>query len=190
MKRTQRILVSVLACAAFSTSMVLAQNSGRRHGEGQRPPKPLIDTALDTDGDEIMSADELANAGVALATLDNDGDGTLSANECLPQRPRDPRHQPSTETDGSDMTGKDSAPPAPRKRGGGGPKPPIFTALDADDDGTISADELANAATVLRALDSDGDGTLGPDEYRPPRREGRQSEDSRTHRNRQGGSAE
>jgi hypothetical protein len=55
-------------------------------------------------------------------------------------------------------------------RGGGGnhPMPPIEAALDANGDGTIDADEIANAPTALRKLDKNGDGVLTADEYRPP----------------------
>jgi hypothetical protein len=47
--------------------------------------------------------------------------------------------------------------------------PPIFTALDANGDGAISASEIANAAAALKKLDKNADGSLTPDEYKPPR---------------------
>ena len=47
------------------------------------------------------------------------------------------------------------------------PKPPIESALDANGDGTISADEIANAPAALKTLDKNGDGQLTADEYRP-----------------------
>ena len=43
---------------------------------------------------------------------------------------------------------------------------PILSALDADQDGVISAKELANAAKVLAKLDKDGDGQLSREETR------------------------
>lgn len=49
------------------------------------------------------------------------------------------------------------------------PLPPLFLALDANQDGLIDGGELANAAAALRKLDLNGDGQLTPDEYRPPR---------------------
>jgi hypothetical protein len=54
-------------------------------------------------------------------------------------------------------------------RGDRPPKPPLELALDANQDGTIDADEIANATTALKELDKNGDGKLTPDEYRPPR---------------------
>ena len=71
-------------------------------------------------------------------------------------------------------------------RGGfGGGFPPeffpgivIMAALDADKNGALSADEIANAAAALKKLDKNGDGKVGRDEIRteleklrPPRRE-------------------
>jgi len=44
---------------------------------------------------------------------------------------------------------------------------PLMIALDADKDGEISADEIANAAAALKALDKNGDGKLARDELRP-----------------------
>ena len=40
--------------------------------------------------------------------------------------------------------------------------------LDADGDGTLSAEEIANAPTALLTLDQDGDGALSVEELRPP----------------------
>lgn len=46
---------------------------------------------------------------------------------------------------------------------------PVFGALDADDDGEISAGEIDAAAESLASLDDDGDGSLSGDELRPRR---------------------
>jgi Ca2+-binding EF-hand superfamily protein len=51
---------------------------------------------------------------------------------------------------------------------------PLMMALDADKNGTLSAAEIAAAATALKTLDKNSDGSIQPDELRPPRnREGR-----------------
>ncbi len=47
--------------------------------------------------------------------------------------------------------------------------PPIIAALDANHDGAISADEIANASAALKTLDKNGDGQLTKDEYTPQR---------------------
>lgn len=53
-----------------------------------------------------------------------------------------------------------------------GPRPPIpllERTLDADDDGEISAAEIAGASKALKKLDKNDDGKLSPDEFRPRR---------------------
>jgi hypothetical protein len=65
----------------------------------------------------------------------------------------------------------------PQRPGGGmghRPPPPIIAALDANHDGVIDADEIANASNALKTLDKNGDGKLTPDELRPPRPQGGQ----------------
>ena len=50
--------------------------------------------------------------------------------------------------------------------------PPIIKALDANGDGEISAEEIANASKALLTLDKNGDGKLSGDEIRPPKPDG------------------
>jgi hypothetical protein len=74
--------------------------------------------------------------------------------------------------------GPGGRPPGPPPGGGGqeqgrpprppGP-PPILVALDKDDDGIISAKEIAEAPDSLKTLDKNGDGQLTPDEYLGPK---------------------
>jgi Ca2+-binding EF-hand superfamily protein len=47
------------------------------------PALPII-TALDANGDGVIDAREIANAGAALKTLDKNGDGKLTRDEFLP----------------------------------------------------------------------------------------------------------
>ena len=44
---------------------------------------------------------------------------------------------------------------------------PVLIALDADKNGEISADEIANATTALKTLDKNSDGKLTEEELRP-----------------------
>ena len=73
--------------------------------------------------------------------------------------------------------GNGGPPPGGPGMGGpgmGGRRPPmvpaIVRALDANHDGVIDEDEIANAVAVLKSLDKNGDGKLTIEEYmgRPP----------------------
>ena len=55
----------------------------------------------------------------------------------------------------------------PQPGGRNHPKPPLEAALDANGDGIIDAEEIANASAALKKLDKNGDGKLTADEYRP-----------------------
>lgn len=55
--------------------------------EGGRRPAPPLAVALDADKNGEFSAEEIANAAAALATLDKDADGKLSKEELRPARP-------------------------------------------------------------------------------------------------------
>jgi len=66
--------------------------------------------------------------------------------------------------------------PPPQDGGPGGPGPghhppppcPLLLALDANGDGVIDEQEMANAPAALKKLDKNGDGVLTQDELRPP----------------------
>ena len=51
--------------------------------------------------------------------------------------------------------------------GGHRPMMPLVKALDANGDGAIDADEIANAPKALKTLDKNGDGKLTRDELMP-----------------------
>ena len=157
MKNMSKLMVAVLALG-WSAWIASAQDTnspppdggppggpGMRH---HRPPPPFM-KALDANGDGIIDADEIANASTALKALDTNGDGKLTLDELL-------------------------GPPPPGLNGGTNhpPVPPIIAALDANHDGVIDADELANAPAALKTLDKNGDGKLTPDEFMPPWRRG------------------
>ena len=77
-----------------------------------------------------------------------------------PERDDAPRRGP-----GADRTGADG-------RGAGGATAfmrmiPVMAALDANQDGRISSDEIENASAALKKLDKNKDGQLTIDELRP-----------------------
>lgn len=139
---------ATLALLALGTSALVAgaQPNGGHHMKGHRPPPLPLIIALDADPDGVIDANEIANAGTALLTLDKNSDGQLNTDEYLPALPA-------------------NAPKDGRRR----PQPPIVKALDANDDGVINADEIANAAVALKTLDKDNDGQLTRDELCPAR---------------------
>lgn len=65
--------------------------------------------------------------------------------------------------------GGPGGPFGPGGPGGPGRFQPLVRVLDADHNGEISAEEIAQAATALRALDVNGDGTVSLEELRPAR---------------------
>jgi hypothetical protein len=163
MKKSSIILALTLALSAWT---VTAQPSGDppeqgndtppadapHHGRHGPPADSRLIKALDTNGDGIIDAAEIANASAALKTLDTNNDGQLTRDEFLPPRP----------------DGATNGPP-PGQNGHRPPRPPIIAALDANGDGIIDAQEIANAPAALLKLDKNGDGQLTPDEYRPHR---------------------
>ncbi len=152
-KTKMKTLLTLLALGA-SAFLVNAQDAGGPPPDGgpgaggprhRPPPLPLI-TALDANHDHVIDAGEIANASAALLTLDKNGDGKLTADEYLPPVPAN--------------APKDAPHP---------PLPAIVKALDANGDGVIDANEIANAPAALKALDKNGDGQLTPDEFIGPR---------------------
>jgi EF hand len=79
-----------------------------------------------------------------------------------PDDQRPPRRQIA------DGQGGPGGPGGPRMRAGRPPIPPVIRALDANHDGVIDADEIANAPAALKTLDKNGDGKLTMDELMPP----------------------
>ncbi len=57
--------------------------------------------------------------------------------------------------------------PSGMDRGGFMRMMPVFAALDKDQDGELSAEEINNAVAALKTLDKDNDGKLSADEMRP-----------------------
>jgi len=81
-----------------------------------------------------------------------------------------PSDNPPPPADGGPPGGFPGGPgPGPGRRGHRPPPLPIILALDANHDGIISAEEIANAPAALKTLDKNGDGQLTMDELLPPR---------------------
>ena len=107
---------------------------------------------LDTNHDGVISEVEIEAASEIIAKLDKNHDGKVTIDEL---------RMPPPPEDGDEPKGP---PPHDKKR----PAPPVIHALDADHDGTISAQEMENAPESLKVLDKNGDSELTPDELHPP----------------------
>ncbi|MGA2262232.1 MAG: hypothetical protein ABSH28_12430 [Acidobacteriota bacterium] len=147
---------------------------GPRGGPGLGPSvENRLFNVLDANHDGIIDATEIANASAALKTLDKNQDGKLTPDELFgpPGGRGGMRGQPPA---GAGLTGRG---PGMRPMAAGGaqggngapPEPPLLAALDANSDGIIDADEIANAPAALKVLDKNGDGQLTRDELRPIR---------------------
>lgn len=127
---------------------------------------------------QAPSADELVKT---LMAFDKDGDGKLSKAE-LPERMQGLFDRADADKDGfltaEELKKPASAPRAEqggrrgeREGGEGGRRmqrmDPVTSALDTDQDGAISAQEMQGAAVALAKLDRNGDGQLTEDEVRP-----------------------
>lgn len=173
-RRRTAIPALVAALPLLIASLVSAQTAGDSprgpHGRGHRGPggpghgpAHAVVRVLDADRDQTISTAELLNAAISLRALDTNGDGAVTADELRPARP----------ADASASGGERPQRPAGVER----PHPfnPVMFALDADEDGALSAAEITNATASLQALDLDGDGQLTFDEFCPLPPEGARS---------------
>jgi len=78
---------------------------------GRKHPVPPIMAALDTNGDGILEADEIANASASLLKLDKNGDGKLTPDELRPPRPDRPPGPPPSDGDSASMGTPPGDPP-------------------------------------------------------------------------------
>ena len=143
----------MLALAA-SISIASAQPPRENRRPPQEPPVPPIFAELDTNRDRVLTENELK---AAFKILDKNRDGEITLEE-LRMPPPDGGKPPKKPKDPQGPQG-----PPPNQP----PAPPIVAAMDTDHDGTISAEELANAPESLKKLDKNGDGQLTPEELRP-----------------------
>ncbi len=99
----------------------------------------------------------------------------LTGCEATGQPPQEATGQPPQEATGQppqEATGQPSGGVRPEEREDDDRelrRLPAFRALDTDDDGDISGDEIDAAPASLASLDDDGDGRLSGDELRPGR---------------------
>lgn len=146
-------------------------------------------SAGDTDGDGLLSASEISTALSAnapsdapadasgkmasdiVSALDSDGDGSLSTSEISTAISN------AASSDSSAQATR-GPPPGPPPSGGAGGSSGVFESLDTNQDGVVSAEELAAAngsdstdattsaaSDLIKAADQDGDGSLSGGEF-------------------------
>ena len=170
-----------ISAAAESLASLDDDGDGRLSGDELRPPPPppiggpartpseatAAFLAFDDDGNGALGGAELPSQFRSLVSrADADGDGAATAAEILALMTAEAAGPDDGEQAESEA---DDAPPDDAGDGGNRQRStPLMTALDADQDGAVSAAEIGSAAQALRSLDDDGDGRLTPDELGPP----------------------
>ena len=138
MQTSAKALGIVLILSALAGCAHELKQTAQSNLADHRWHSPIID-ALDVNHDGIIDSNEIANAAVALWTLDKTKKGYLSYEDI---------HYPN------------------QREHEGEPEPAIAV-LDANHDDIIDSNEIANAPIALKKLDKNGDGQLTPDEYTP-----------------------
>lgn len=149
---------------------------------GSPPPKPPADademaasviSDLDTNGDGVISADELSAAGALgekVSQADTDGDGAVTEEELIAKitEKMEEMGAPQMPSDGSQFQMHELKGMLANMGIQGPPPPPpdadkIMTDLDVNGDGSLDADELSAAGGLgekVSQADADGDGVV------------------------------
>jgi Ca2+-binding EF-hand superfamily protein len=124
---------------------------------------------IDTNQDGVIDREELAVMEKRMTERAQGGQRPQGQPGQRPEGQR-PQAQPGQRPEGQ-------RPQNPQGQGQGLPPLPVLQALDTNQDGEISAAEIANAVKALKSLDKDGNGKLTMEELMPARgqREGGQS---------------
>ena len=146
------LLLALCATAGFAQEGPRGERGGGRGGPDFLRRLPVM-MALDTNGDGVLSAEEINNAAVALRKLDKNNDGQLTEEELRPNFP----------------PGGPGGPGGPGAPSGPSPDEMVKQLLEFDKngDGQLSKAELPERMQGLFARgDANKDGVLSKDELR------------------------
>lgn len=146
MKRAYALGTAMIIALTATSLPVMAQ-------DGPGPRGPRLDFAtMDTDGDGKITKEEMAAAAAArFAEADTNGDGSLSTEELVAR-----------------MEARAAAREAERMQRGADR---MIERMDANDDGVLSADEMAprDDSRMFARLDADEDGAISQEELEKAR---------------------
>lgn len=182
MKTLKTILIITAVAAGFTTQDALAQRGGGPGGGQGRQSQ--LDRALtfDANNDGKLTKDELPERMQGILTrADANKDGVATKEELTKVFAAQQGGGERGGRRGGGFGGGGGQRGGGGGFGGGGPGGgrgpggpggfmrmfPVMAALDADEDGEISAKEIENAVAALKALDKDKNGKLTEDELRP-----------------------
>lgn len=151
MTRTSKlagVTLATLAAALLATTAMAERGPGRDHAQGGAPFAALDFAAIDANKDGKITPEEIdAHRTAQITAADTDGDGLLSADELsalnmsrMSARAGD-MAQKMIERMDTDKDGKLSAAEMPARQGG----QRMFERLDTDKDGALSEAEIAAA---------------------------------------------
>ena len=199
--KTRTALSTAALCVLLSAGFTAAQPAGEGPGREARILNPDRVRALapgyllfDQDRDGLISAEELAAAPRILRRFDINNDGSITREEWIEGRRRfnpdgEARSERPDRPERPGLRQRDERPERPERPQRPAPErvPPLFALLDRNNDGVISAEELAAAPRILlAAMDANNDGQITVREYRrgiaeympqpqdPPRRPARE----------------
>ena len=127
-------LIAAIAAASVVGSATLVAASGDDHGHRKGPNFSI--EAMDTNGDQMISKDEIAAyAKARFDQVDTNDDGKLSADEMAAHGEKEMTKRMDVDDDG--MLSFDEMQAKQQKR-----MNKMFSRLDANEDGMLSAEEL------------------------------------------------
>lgn len=150
---------TILTMLSLAAMLAPACTTQAQRPAGGRPMSP-VQSALDTNRDGIISADEIAQSSTVLRKLDKNGDGKLAEDEVRPNFDRanfDRERREGPASNGNEeivnnlmafdvnKDGKLAKKEVPERMQG------IFARADADHDGFLTRDELTNMAAAQSA---------------------------------------